>query len=186
MNIYVFTGLSASGKSTISKEFSKRLGIPRIDLHRIIHVKAEEAGFARGRDWINFVGIETALNETRQHILRAISENRNEKGIVIDEVVDPATLNAIKLECSDDEVRVIYMKTNRHDRTKLMTKRLGVKDCAEIRQAKGERRFIDRQKERAGIREIIGGADIRIWNNGKVSWITESLIQSTSNRERKG
>ena len=62
MNIYIFTGLSASGKSILSRAFAERLEIPRVDLRAIIHEKAGESGFDRGRDWIRSVGTEKVFD----------------------------------------------------------------------------------------------------------------------------
>lgn len=184
MNIFIFTGLSASGKSTISTGVSASLKLPRIDLHGIIHQKATEAGFNRARDWIFSIGIPEALSESRSTMSREIANNKNAQGVIVDEVIDMNTLDYLKSEFHDDQFTIIYVRANRHDRRHFMGKRLDAKDGIVPEEIK----FIDRLKESVGIRDIIQIADIRIENYKRledtINEITDTLYPRLTRRER--
>lgn len=174
MKIAIFTGLSASGKSTISKVVSDRLGLPRIDIHSIISEEAHRGGYSRARDWILKTGVKESLDRSREILLDQIKHNRNRSGIVIDEVLDPTTLHKIKERFPGDQIEIVYIKTNRHDRKKFMSKRLGTQNESE---AQKERRFIDMMKHAVGIKEIVSQATIRAENYVGIDSAVNTIIQ---------
>lgn len=174
MNIILFTGLSASGKSTISKEVSKKLDLPRIDIHAIIHDIALQKGFPRARNWILETGIPRALEETRESLVKETENARNREGVIIDEVLDPETFDLLKHRFAEDEFCTVYIKTNRHDRKRFMANRLGKK----TKEAKREIRFIDGLKERVGTRDIIEAADYKFENFGTLEDIAYEIAKT--------
>jgi len=182
MKIILFTGLSASGKSVISKKVSEKLGLPRINLHAIIHEIAAQKGFPRARNWISAVGVEQSLEETRSRLANLIEEMRNRKGVIVDEVVDPATLAFLESQFREDEFCSVYIRANRHDRKRFMDKRLGGKDR---REAQREIHFIDHLKEEVGIAQIIENVDYRFENFRNVESVANN-IANTLRREVLG
>lgn len=179
MKIFLFTGLSASGKSTISKKVSNDLELPRIDLHSIIHDIATQGGYERARNWIMAIGTENALHEARKKLALEMDFARNSRGIIVDEILDVETLSFLKNRFSEDEFCSIYIRANRHDRTQFMLKRL---DKANKKEALKEIRFIDSMKNRAGIKEIVSNADYKFNNFTTLEKITEN-VQSAIEKE---
>lgn len=191
MKVFLFTGLSASGKSTIAKTVSQMLDIPRVDLHSIMRIKAQEAGFMRTRDWVLSKGVDQILEQVKTLTEEQIIQLRNDRGLIVDEVLDLNTLNYLVARFREDEFRIVYIRTNRHDRNRFMAKRLG--EGRSKKEVLAETRFLDKLKERVGIRDIIERADFRFQNYGRlddiVSSITETLkeelrVEITIRRER--
>lgn len=175
MKVIIFTGLSASGKSSISRKVSQTLNIPRIDLHSILHKKAENGGFSRAREWVSSTGIPAALEETKASLVEQLDQLRNERGLIIDEILDLNTLDYLCDRFPEDSFTIVYIRTNRHDRKRFMAKRLGMyKDDKSIL---AEMIFMDRLKERLGIRDVISRASLRFENYGRLDSIVEKVTE---------
>lgn len=181
MKIFLFTGLSTSGKSSISKRVSQMLNIPRVDLRSILHIKAQEAGYIRARDWVLANGIDQTLGQVRILMEKQIIQLRNDRGLIIDEVLDLNTLNYFTDRFGEDEFHIIYIRTNRHDRNRFMTKRLGIRSKKE---ALLEMKFLDKLKESVGIKDIIERANFRFQNYSRLDDIV-SLVADTLEKEIK-
>lgn len=176
MNIFLFTGLSASGKTIISKKLSDRQEIPRLDIHKVIHELAE--GYSRGRDWIEEVGEEKALKEANKELLMRVKRevDSNINALIVDEVIN---MNMVKRLERLGETHIIYIKANRHDRNHFMRWRLRTDDKSE---AKKELRYIDSRKEKMGIREVIENREIEIINTGDPEIVYSNLEQELHSR----
>lgn len=174
MKIILFTGLSGSGKSTIANRVGEGLGLPVVNFHQIVHGLANSKGFKRTRDWVYSNGIERVLAESRTGLISAVEIAKNEKGVIIDEVLDPQTLALLKESFSQDEFLTVYIRVSRGERKHWLAKNSeGNKPAVAIR----EMRHIDYLKEKAGIREIIEGANIRIENFRGIDEVTTQLIE---------
>lgn len=171
MRVFLFTGLSGSGKSAVSNLFSKRQGIPRIDMHRVIDDLAHEAGHKRGRGWIKEVGEANALSICNDVIFEKLAEFRDTgyKNVVVDEVIDESAI----FRMNDlFETHIIYVRANRHDRNHFMRKRLGIDDKWK---ARDEMKFIDRKKEEMGIYDVIRRREFSLVNSGELNDVCAAL-----------
>jgi dephospho-CoA kinase len=176
MNILLFTGLSASGKSTISRKLSERQRIPRLDIHQIIHELAE--GYDRGREWIAEIGETEALHITNQELFQQ-TKKQTELGIstiIIDEVINMEMVESLSRLGAP---HIIHVKANRHDRIHFMRQRLDTKNSSV---AKDELRYIDSRKETMGIREVIENRQVVVVNTGHVDSVCALLEEELCSR----
>jgi len=82
MNIFLFTGLSATGKTTIARFLRERLGIPVVDERKILHQLAEREGYPRTRHWLESVGLQVVLDEALQETVRVIKEQSSGQVVI--------------------------------------------------------------------------------------------------------
>ncbi len=151
MKLLLFTGLSASGKSTISSFLSEKRGIPRLDMHKIIHEIASDNRFERGRDWISNIGEERALKMINIEILKRTRQFEKEgcKHLIIDEVIDIDMTDRLS---EFGSTNIIHIRANRNDRRHFMQKRLRTTNKEEARK---EIKYIDVKKEKISNEESI-------------------------------
>jgi dephospho-CoA kinase len=174
MKIILFTGLTGSGKSSISQAVAERLGIKRISLKSIVHRMTQERGYSKARTWIAAEGMPTFLKELGSELLKEVQMSRQEKAFIIDDVLDIGTLNLLKQSFPEDEHTIVYIRTNRHARQRFVGKRLQISNKQLIRSEIKTRDFI---KEQAGIRDIISNANYRFKNSSTLS----NLVDEVSN-----
>ncbi len=174
MKIILFTGLTGSGKSSISQAIAEKLGIKRISLNPIVNRMTQEKGYQKTRIWIATEGIPTFLKKLGNELLREVEMSRQEKALILDDVLDTGTLNLLKQHFPEDEYTIVYIRTNRHARQRFVGKRLQTSNKQRIRSEIKTRDFI---KEKAGIRDIISNANYRFENFSDLS----SLVNEISN-----
>ncbi len=170
MKIILFTGLSASGKSAIAKQTAERLNLPLVEFHQLMHQEAKNRGFTRIRDWMKEIGgFEAALEQTRSTLFNKIQTLRNEKGVVIDQLIDMTTLNSLREVFQGDVPYVIFIRSNRHERRHWARKRdpeNGVRDLI----------LKDNLKLEVGLRNVVESADCMVANIGSLENITANLV----------
>lgn len=174
MKLFLFVAPSASGKTTISKAVSERYGLPRIDLHQILHVLATRYGYPRAREWVISAGLEEVLSLTRMQVFEEIETNKNLRGIIIDEIIDGGTLDLIKDLYPESDMKMIYIQTSQDDRLRFISKRINTDDES---LALEEILFIDRLKQKLGIDQILERADVKISNNGSLEDAVDEVCE---------
>lgn len=83
MTIFLFTGPSAVGKSTIANRLGSALKIPILGEREILHDLATTHGYHRTREWLAEAGMEAILDEALKETFRRIGET-NTPGVIID------------------------------------------------------------------------------------------------------
>lgn len=174
MKIVLFTGFSASGKSTIASQAGKELEVPVVNLHDLVRKIARNSGFRKTREWVSGVGLAQALKVSRKALTEAIEKERNSRGIIIDEVLDPETLASLKRRFQEDDFTIVYIGASRRERRRRMLERLEQEEPSVAAQ---EVRTFDSMKEKVGIRKIIEEADFEIENYGNLNEITGQLAE---------
>lgn len=170
MNILLFTGMSASGKSSLSKAVAAHYNIPRINVHQLIHQQAENRGYKRIRERLSDLdSVRTLFEEVRVPLMDRIEASRNERGVIVDQVVDSETLRVLRERFPEDSFYIVYVKSNRHDRKYWAQTRDGEEGVADIR-------IKDKVKNAVGIRYIIEQSDVTVINNSTLEDLWKQLI----------
>lgn len=168
-NIVFFTGLSASGKSTLAQRLGEEVCAPVVSLRReVLHPVAIENGYARARHWIlatkenpSLLVLERSL---LAEVIKARSKASNSGKIIIDDLIDPGTPQFLRDFFSTSRVSVVFIKSNRHLRKRWIIKRTDASDSEALQ----EQRWLDGIKAKGGIFQTIAEADFCIKNTGTV------------------
>lgn len=168
-NILLFTGLSASGKSTVAEKLGKEIGAPVISLRQdVLHPLAIENGYERARYWILATGENPSLIELERARLAQVidlqSKTSTSRNIIVDDLIDPGTPGFLRQSFNKSRVLMIFIKSNRHLRKRWIIKRTN----ASNKEAIAEQKWLDGIKIQAGIFQSIREADFRIKNTGRV------------------
>lgn len=177
MAILLFTGPSATGKTTIAKKVGENLGIPIIGEREILHQIANLHGFSRARHWIKEIGLDQALDETLKTTIQIIKEKR-EENIILDGSYDKRLPELLKNEIKDKQILVIAVMAMKEKREERITERMKI----DHKEAKKEMQLIDNFKKYAGMEEFIKKADFVIENNHE---LTNSINKLESYLELK-
>src|SRR3989344_2510759 len=164
MILFIFTGFSGAGKSTITKAISQALKLSVIEERKITAELTKQAGYQRTRDWMETIGTSGVRDRAAQRTVELIQEQVAQPGFVI------------------------HIHTTEANRRQRVTDREGTP----AEQATKEMEFIDGLKLAAGMMELITKAHFHIENNGPldhtIALLTrklESELAPTSSRERK-
>lgn len=161
MPIFLFTGYSAVGKSTVAQMLSGRLGIPLIGEREILHRLAVSHGFERTRYWLAKAGIDKVLDEALLETMRTIGRQINHRGVVVDGSYDKRLPEAIGQVLPEQKVVVVALVAGDSTRGERMFGRTGGRQ-----EALADMKLIDGFKAAAGVEELISAADVRIDNTG--------------------
>lgn len=168
-NIILFTGLSASGKSTLAKRLGREICAPVISLRQeVLHPIAIENGYTRARYWVLATKENPSLLDLERNRLAKIIELRSKSSssekIIIDDLIDPGTPQFLREFFDKSKVLVIFIKSNRHLRKRWIIKRTNRSD----REALREQRWLDGIKVKRGIFKSIMEADFCIKNTDTI------------------
>lgn len=170
MPIFLFTGYSAVGKSTVAQVLSGQLGIPLIGEREILHRLAVSHGFPRTRCWLVKAGIAQVLNEAWVETVRTIRRQMNHRGVVVDGAYDKRLPEAIRKALPEQKVVVIALVAEDSAREERMLSRSNSRQ-----EALADMKLIDGFKTAAGVEELICAADIKIDNTGSLGETTAAL-----------
>ncbi|MDO8638074.1 MAG: AAA family ATPase [Candidatus Daviesbacteria bacterium] len=179
MEILLFTGYSASGKSTIAGEINKKLNFYYLGEREILHNLAVSLGYKRTREWLQHDGNEALLEAARAETIARIKEVDSKQGIILDGSYDHKLPSILKNTFPEARQLIICVALDDQMRKERMSVRLG--ESAE--KAEEERDIIDDFKRKAGIGNIIRTADVTI--NNVVS-LTELVITLNKKLEHLG
>jgi len=182
MDIILFTGFSASGKSTIASEVNKLLQLQYISERKILHNIASSRGFERTRHWLANESLEVILEAARAETVQRMREQRNSRGTVIDGSYDCELPLCLRRIFPEAILTTIFISLGPWEREQRMIRRLG--GSAEI--AGEEQSLIDGFKLRAGVGDVIKGADIVIDNSGTLEDSVRNLRQELERRRIGG
>lgn len=160
MTIFLFTGPSGVGKSTVARYLGESFKIPVIGEREILHRLAESHGFRRGREWLAAVGMEPILDEVLGETIHLIQET-NAGGVILDGSYDRRLPGALGQRVEGSRVVIVSVLADEAKREQRMSNRFG----GDIEEAKREMAWIDFWKKRAGMEEIIMRADVVVENN---------------------
>ncbi|MBI2032543.1 MAG: AAA family ATPase [Candidatus Levybacteria bacterium] len=168
MKIFLMTGPSASGKSTIAEQISSNLQVPIIKEREIIHRIAQSYGFSRGRNWLAAAGIQTVLDEVLAQTLAAIEGVEGDK-VILDGSYDARLIQALNTEGNQTFIIAVTA------RDEIRRERMAGRIESGPEEALAEMQFIDEFKHRAGMAEIIEKADLTVDNNLTVDETTREI-----------
>lgn len=168
-NIILFTGLSASGKSTLAERLGKEICAPVISLRQeVLHPIAIENGYTRARYWILATRKNPSLLDLERNLLVKVIESRSKTSssekIIVDDLIDPGTPQFLRDFFGKSRVLVVFIKSNRHLRRRWIIKRTSGSDIEALR----EQKWLDGIKVNGGIFQTIVEADFCIKNTGTV------------------
>lgn len=168
-DIVIFTGLSASGKSTVAQKLSQEIDASVISLRQdVLHPVAVENGYARARFWVLATSEDPSLLDIERSRLAQVIELRSQTSnaeiVVIDDLIDPGTPQFLREYFNRSRISIILVKSNRHLRKRWIIKRTAGSD----REALEEQKLLDGIKIKGGIFRAIGEANFRIRNMGTV------------------
>ncbi|MBI4040092.1 AAA family ATPase [Candidatus Daviesbacteria bacterium] len=173
MNLLLFTGYSASGKSTIAEYINRDFGYELIGERTILHNLAVRNGYNRTREWVIGEDWVTILHLAREATIEMIASQSTE-GVILDGSYDRDLPASLLYSLPNAKLTIIHIDLDQETRDLRMMARMG--ESLDI--AKRERELIDNFKKRAGIEYIISKADIKVANDGPEA---ESIV-SLKNR----
>lgn len=157
--VLLFTGWSASGKSTLAKEVNQNLGYFYIKERDILHDLAIASGFRRTREWLAAKGTQNVFQAATKETVRQISD-LGSANCLIDGSYDRCLPHILRANLSYTRVTIISVIASLEERERRMMGRLGVS----LEEARKEKNLIDGFKRDAGIEDLISHADISIDN----------------------
>lgn len=78
---FLFSGPSATGKSTVARIIGQELGLPVLGEREILRQISRECGFSRTRDWALTVGIEKVMDMVLDRTIKAIAEHTSTSSV---------------------------------------------------------------------------------------------------------
>lgn len=169
--IFLFTGPSATGKSTLAASLGKSLRLPIIGERKILHKLACKHGFTRTRYWLSNFSIDSILDEALTETISVIRTEKSERGVILDGSYDRRLPQALAQEFRNEKILIIVVNTERSTREFRMRERL--KGSSE--EALREIELIDGFKYAAGMGEIMEGADLVIENDRPIDEAVREL-----------
>lgn len=173
MVLLLFTGPSCTGKSTLAEWVSRMYGFALLSERQILHDLTAARGYKRTREWLAQDGIvpvlEGALRETLSRLDRVAA-----RGAVLDGSYDRALPGAVKTWLPDARLIIVTVLADDETRQRRMRTRLGQSADAADR----ELCLIDSLKHRAGMSDIMAGADIVVRNGGRLEDSMKELSQA--------
>jgi len=182
MDILLFTGYSATGKSTLAKKLSEHLGYEFISVRPLLHKIAEDKGYSRIRQWLAEEGAENLVQATKTELVRTITERQKLPGAIIDDAFDRGLESIIKSAFPTDTVLVVALTLDENTREIRMSNRIG----RSVDEAREELRLFDGFKMEAGIDEVISSADLTIDNLDDPEITLQTLVSQMEGRGSPG
>lgn len=171
MEILLFTGYSASGKSTIAKELNKTFGFYNLGEREILHSLAVVAGFQRTREWLRHEGSEALIEAARVETVNRIKKMGPKWGVMIDGSYDQALPDTLKNFFPSYRQLIIHIDLDDEERKERMIKR----QEGSVDESKKEMGLIDNFKRMAGVEKIMERADVVVDNTSPIEVSLRSL-----------
>src|SRR3990167_8061746 len=124
MILFIFTGFSGAGKSTITKAISQALKLSVIEERKITAELTKQAGYQRTRDWMETIGTSGVRDRAAQRTVELIQEQVAQPGFIIDGCYDPNFLTHLETAFPESRVFVIHIHTTEANRRQRVTETL--------------------------------------------------------------
>lgn len=157
--IYIITGRTGSGKSTLCQKLSEQFNYPLLSFASMGNKFAKSKGYNRIRECHLAMELNEFKNQMSNHLFNTVeSELENNNQIIIDGLyVDTVVLKLKeKYDCT-----LIYLNTDDEIRYERVAKRLSIS----IEQAREENQIKERLKDEVGINELIKISDYIVDGN---------------------
>lgn len=161
MAIFLLTGPSCTGKSTLAQDLGKKFQLPVLGERKILHTLASSHSFSRTRYWLAKDGINKVLDEALEETIRRIKTEKNELGVILDGSYDCRLPKTLAENFKGEKIFIISVIAEEKTREERMTKRINTN----LEEALNEMHFIDRFKYLAGMNEIMEKANLVIKND---------------------
>lgn len=169
--LIITTGLSAAGKSTVSKMISDELSLPLLHTTKIMRKYANSLGYTRLTPFFTDSGYQKAYAIVRPLILKEVKNMLG--GGVVDGVHDYRLYKEICDNYGRKNVRVITIEAARKCRVRRHAERrgLGIKEADEGVTSR------DKIAIAGGTKKIIDDSDFKIKNEKSLKWCIREIIK---------
>lgn len=169
--IFIITGRTGAGKTTLCKRVEEYFNYPLITFASMGKKFANENGYNRLRECHLAMGLEEFKAKISEHILDTISEClKTYDNIIIDGLYIDDVVRVLKENYS---CKMMYLKTDDDIRYERIGKRLSIT----IEKAKEENAIKERLKDEVGIEKLIEDADFIIDGNKEPDEVFENTKQ---------
>jgi predicted kinase len=164
MNLFLFTGLSGVGKSTVARSLVDGTDYSLLGEREILHTLASSRGFSRTRDWLAEVSLRDILKEAREETLNRIKGLGDIPGVMIDGTYDRKLPNYLRDQVENSRLLIVSLSLEQTLREQRLVGRYGGDQVL----AQQEMQLIDMWKQRAGLVDLIAKSDIKADNSSTV------------------
>jgi dephospho-CoA kinase len=170
--LIITTGLSAAGKSTVSKMVADELSLPLVHTTKIMRKYAGSLGYTRLTPFFTDSGYRKAYAIVRPLILKEVKK-RAEVGAVVDGVHDYRLYKEICDKYGRENIRVVTIGAARKYRVRRHAERRGLR----IKEADEGVTSRDKIAIAGGTKKIIDDSDFKIKNEKSLKWCIREIIK---------
>lgn len=160
MAIILFTGSSATGKSTIARRIADLYQIPIINEREMLKKMARDRGFARTRHWLDAIGTDRFLDEALQQTIQELTLTQGTH-VIIDGSYDRRLPETLRQKFDKEKLLIITVTAPESTREMRNMQRMG----STLEESMKELHLIDAFKEYAGTLDIEKEATFTIQND---------------------
>ncbi len=175
MQIIIFAGFSAAGKSTLSEALSATTGMSLIKHQDMVHQMAKDRGFERTRHWISKIGVPQFVEESENELLNRINNMEGKtKGVIFDVLYREEMVRKLKTRFPESKVLIISVLPEPEVRGERIRGRMG---NATSEEASTEMKFRDNVLREAGLNELLlNNSDLIINNMGNLETSLSTIL----------
>ncbi len=169
--IYIITGRTGSGKSTLCKRLAKELDLTLLSFANMGKKFANNHGYERIRECHLAMELNEFKEKMTNHLLKSIEASLELNDIIM---IDGLYIDTVVAKLKEKyQCFLIYLNTNDTVRYQRISQRLSIT----IEEAQEENKIKERLKDEVGINELIKNADYEINGDNSPENIYEEVYQ---------